>query len=786
MKRLKPFLPLIISLAFTAILLPRDLPSFLAWWAVWLGLGIVFLPMSSVIFSRLQSKGYIFSKVIGLAIGGYLTWLASSLKILPFRWWAAYLVLAFLLGANIMLSRKTKFFSSAIKDEGLIKEFIKEEALFMALLAFWSFLRGVKPDIIGLEKFMDFGIVNSALRGDYFPPIDMWYAGQPINYYYLGQYFCAYLTRLSFVDSAITYNLMMATLFAAVFMLAYSIGQFLYDLYVQNALLSKRSKYARMVSGILPGALVCLSGSLHTVIYAWFAGGGPYGFYWFPDATRYIGFNPPVPEDGTIHEFPLYSFVVSDLHAHVINMLFVLTVVGAAIACAVGIMKKAQTQEPLDERSNDPKARSFKDYIPEPSYFLAIFLIGLFPATNYWDFPIYIVVSGAIYFYANLKARKFSLSALGIAFVQVAVAASLSYLVVLPFQMGFDAISSEIKLVTIRSRLYQLLVLYGYQIVFFGMLLLEAIYSFTHPLTVPKAQKRGPKFQPPKPGELTLDIPEDEKKKHIVIAFLEKANPADVIAGILFVCAIGLVILPEIIFIKDIYPNNPRANTMFKLCYQAFILFSLGIGYAFPRLFMHHDKKRGADYVTCAIAVAFLFCAFIYPFYAIEGWYGKFSLGAYKGLNGIAYMETYKEKLSDSEDAVDELSMVDDIPIIEYLKKVKGQPAICEANDYSYTSFGRIASATGLPDIFNWYTHQQLWRNSDHDAFNARVVDVEQVYTSGNVQTITGVLDMYNVEYVVVGKLERKKFGDRIQEQAIKDLGEIVVESNGTYLVKVS
>ena len=50
--------------------------------------------------------------------------------------------------------------------------------------------------------------------------------------------------------------------------------------------------------------------------------------YWFPDATRYIGYNPYREEDRTIHEFPCYSFVLGDLHAHVINVFLVLTVLG--------------------------------------------------------------------------------------------------------------------------------------------------------------------------------------------------------------------------------------------------------------------------------------------------------------------------------------------------------------------------------------------------------------------------------------------------------------------------
>src|SRR5258708_38797604 len=31
------------------------------------------------------------------------------------------------------------------------------------------------PDIHGLEKYMDYGFVNSILRSQYFPPKDMWF-----------------------------------------------------------------------------------------------------------------------------------------------------------------------------------------------------------------------------------------------------------------------------------------------------------------------------------------------------------------------------------------------------------------------------------------------------------------------------------------------------------------------------------------------------------------------------------------------------------------------------------
>ena len=85
------------------------------------------------------------------------------------------------------------------------------------------------PDIHGLEKFMDFGFLNSILRSDYFPPKDMWYTPLTINYYFFGHLATAVLTKLSFLPSFITFNLMIATLFTLTFSAAFSIGVNLFE-----------------------------------------------------------------------------------------------------------------------------------------------------------------------------------------------------------------------------------------------------------------------------------------------------------------------------------------------------------------------------------------------------------------------------------------------------------------------------------------------------------------------------------------------------------------------------
>jgi uncharacterized membrane protein len=87
--------------------------------------------------------------------------------------------------------------------------------------------------------------------------------------------------------------------------------------------------------------------------------------------------------------------------------------------------------------------------------------------------------------------------------------------------------------------------------------------------------------------------------------------------------------------------------------------------------------------------------------------------------------------------------------------------------------------------LFNWFWHEGLWRDSDFDSYNERIFDIESIYTSEDPAYVSDILQKYNVEYIVIGKLERSKYGSRIQDGLLLGLGEVVVESNGTYLIKV-
>src|SRR3990172_10387045 len=170
-----------------------DFLSIFYWWVILFSLGLIFLPLTSLIFNTFLDRGYILAKVLGLLLLGYTVWLLSSLKILPFTPLAIFLVLGVFLAVNSFLSRRHSIFSNL---RPLLPVIILEESLFALGLTFWAWVRSFEPSIHGLEKFMDFGFINSIMRADYMPPKDLWMAPLSINYYYFGHLVTAVLTKL--------------------------------------------------------------------------------------------------------------------------------------------------------------------------------------------------------------------------------------------------------------------------------------------------------------------------------------------------------------------------------------------------------------------------------------------------------------------------------------------------------------------------------------------------------------------------------------------------------------
>lgn len=754
----------LILFLFGRFLLQGDYVPFLQWWATVLALGIIFLPLTSLLFHNYFDRGYLFAKTLGIAVTGYIMWLLSSLRILKFTPASCILsvVIALILNSGILLSKKRtgsfwkQSMSPGRSQKAILESMITEEILFFGLFLLFTYIRGFKPEAYGTEKFMDYGFMTSMMRSEYMPPQDFWFSGTYLNYYYVGQFMATFLTKLSFVPVSHGYNLMLMMVGAFAFVLPYSIVTNVLRYYLKDR--GEKDKVGGVnhilptLGGLISGLGVCIAGNMHYPVYRWLEPAVRKFFgmeaatkdYWFPDATRFIGYHPET-SDKTIHEFPSYSFVLGDLHAHVINIFFVLTVIGILF----GWM--------CMRREAKDKNWSVAQEVFHPSIILIGFFIGLFHMTNFWDFPIYYVVSGAVILFSNMIVYNFNGKALWITAVEGLIVLAISRLVSLPFTLRFDQISTNIRIVEATTPLNQLIILWGLPIFMVMAFLCSLIAN----------EKRRYREREKK---------ENEKKKSIIYLWMENMNQTDLFILILGLCAFGLVLIPETIYVEDIYSGDyKRANTMFKLTYQAFIMFGISFGYLFPRMIRFGETLRQKRAAT--VGFILFFCSLFYVGNAVSAWFGNiFDRDRYQGINASAFME--KE-------------MPDDYLATNWLNRnITGMPVVLEANGDSYTAYQRVSVITGLPTVLGWHTHEWLWKG-DPSILDVRAEDIKEIYTSSDEKTVRALIDKYQIEYIYVGNLEQEKY-ETVNHELIKRLGKTVFRSPAndekdyeTYIVKI-
>ncbi len=744
-----------------------DISSVLQWWITLFLLSVVFLPLTIFLFKKFVDTGYAFSKVLALTIVSYLVFIGGISHVIPFtKPTALFLVLIggffsispYLSFRNNTLTIKPRFLLT-IKEKW--KLFLAEEVIFLCALFFWSYVRGFQPDINGLEKYMDFGFVNSILRSSYFPPKDMWFTPLSINYYYFGHLMTAVLTKISGVAPSIAFNLMLATLFAMTFSLSFSIGiNLFFSLFTQGQAsknndahtfsLNKIKRITILLTGIFSAFLVVFSGNLHAlyILFKPYNVENPVPFwqlqlslgslpnsYWYPNATRFI--------HNTIHEFPIYSFVVSDLHGHVLDIPIVLFII--ALLFHEFVLKK----------------QAF-----ETAKTLVLgFLLAVAYMTNAWDGIIYFLLTITILIAsvfikhknsANIPQEATAKKTFGVYFNQTLLIQMFFavcrigvgfFLFVLPFSLffqpaglvhGIGILCAPNFLTNLghlgpllfekdhcqKSPLWQLLTLYGF-FYFFAICFIAFLF----------------------------------KRK--------KVTTTDFFVCFLIGLATILIIIPEFLYAKDIYPAHYRANTMFKLVYQSFIMLSLSCGYIIFRLLPFVRFRLKQILVTCIGAVLILFVS-VYPHFAIDSYYG--GLKTYHGLDGLTYLKNLYPSDYDA--------------ILWINKNIAGQPVILEAQGDSYTNYARYSANTGLPTVLGWTVHEWLWRGT-YDIPAPRITEVQTLYQTTDINTTKKLIDTYHIALVVVGGLERQKYPG-LQENKFLQIGKIIYKTRETTIYQLA
>lgn len=658
-----------------------ELQYIFLWTVMLLGLWLGAFPLLWSLTKRLPDGGFGVGFPFAAALSAWITWMLSSLRLMPFSLLSSVFSFVVLLSAStFFVGRHRQEWKQWFFTHRAVVAF--ELVFFCIALFFWSFIRAFQPDIQGLEKFMDAGFVNSILRSSWMPPKDMWLAPLSINYYYFGHFISAFLTMLSGIDSAISYNLMLATIFASVIVGGGSV--------VYNFLGGGKQS---LLAGMLAALLLNFGGNLHTV---WHFITGKEKSYWYPDATRFIPF--------TIHEFPAYSHVVADLHGHLLDLPVVLLFLVLLIAFLQGRTLK------------DSKVRPFEHI----AFFPIIgFFIGIMSMTNTWDVPIYGLVFFIVFILSKWKECQKSWNVIPRSIVFPLIVVILTALATsLPFHLQFRNFAQGIALVGSRSPLWQLGVLWG------GFLLISVVAICT--------------------------------LSHRLLPFT--------LIGI----SILLLLIPEVIYVKDIYIREyHRANTMFKLTYQSFVMFCLVFGMTLGNLL----KKKGDGVrskwtqLIAIIALLVIFSAhMMYPFFSLKGYYG---LTQNHGLYGLSWMAK---------------SYPDDYAILTWMKThIQGQPVILEAVGESYTEYARFSTFSGFPTVLGWRVHEWLWRGS-FDEPQKRTQDVMTMYQDPLSANAKEMFRKYKVQFIIVGALERKSY--QVNEEALLSIGDIAFRFGNSYVLE--
>lgn len=620
------------------ILLGGDSHLFLRYCLYFFLFALLSRPLSKKLFPESPDGGWLYGMLGGLLLPALLIWLLASGGLPVFT--SLGLRLALLLSALLMLLPSLKRgkkglaeLSFSVPELGLC---LGESGLFFLLFLFGTFMRSLKPEVMGLEKFMDYGFMMSMWRNPALPAQDMWLAGHRINYYYFGQYLFTALAKLCRTEPAYSYNLSMAASFALSFSLGFAlVRDLLFDLGERHA--APVRKAVSHLGGLLAAALLTLAGNSHAFFYAPGRGGRSFlkflersgvevgnteGFY-FSDSTRFIGYNPDVP-DKTIHEFPFYSYIVADLHAHMINLSLVLLLLALLYNLYRSLRRSFNKAESLAPSPAEKPPRfsraGLRPHIPRElltgQFWAAGIIMGMMSMANYWDYVIYLVVSFLLLTAAfgadpesedlgRLKGFLLLLLQLLITFLIYLKVSSpwpqlllftvnavlnsllcfyfphalnragrgLSWLFVLAqftslsFNIGFEPMSKALVLTTSHSSFFQLFALWFFH-VFCAVIFLICFFVFNLP----------------------------EMKKHLLktpLSMLLSCRTELLFFLGLACCGIGLIAAPELVYVRDIYEGSfSRANTMFKFTYQAFTLLSLSAGFTAGALLLKFLPKK--------------------------------------------------------------------------------------------------------------------------------------------------------------------------------------------------
>lgn len=668
------------------------------------------------------------------------------------------------------------------------------EAVFLLAFLLLLILRTMLPVASHTEQPSDLMLMSSIGHSPDFPVQDAWLAGFPVSYYYFGYWLQVFVGKLVGIPPTLVYSLGLASLFALLCSACFGVGYNLVSAESgtsrdRGSLLSKESHidFRRGVFGGTAAVLiVCLAGNFRTLYdLIWYAASRSDWWWLSSRAIRDIdlsGRSLPA-----ITEFPAFSFVLGDNHPHV-QSAPVLVLLSLVLLNALLVWSRTESRA----RGRPKRGLALRENI------VLGFLLGALAAVNSWDLVAGTLLIGGAALWVGFRSAAGGsphgghlLRAIRTFRIDLAVIPLVALLCFSPHLLTADArlhgllpnlffptrpsdfiaasgpgwlglalLASSLFLVLKRPvRLRSVVWPVAFVPAFVGGALLWANYSARiggwmsglggggqNPSSAALLRWAGEPFVA---SGLAVFI-------YIVLGLLgiravgsrvrgavDADHAAEPVFGtvlILVLAGLGLLLLPELLFLHDAFGS--RVNTVFKFHYGAWILLGLAGAYGL-------SVKPQTRFLVGLRKVALLIAAgtLVYPVAAAT------SRIAHSGwqVHGLDALNSVRDR---DPDFYATLRWIDDhLPMNSTILESTGhreEPAS-----------SRVSVLTGHPTPVGWIDHESQWRSGEETRrmLEERAGLVATTYSARSLQVLERSLKALDVRYVYVGERERKTFG---------------------------
>jgi len=510
-----------------------------------------------------------------------------------------------------------------------------------------------------------------------------------------------------------------------------------------------------------------------------------------------------------IHEFPFFSYLLSDLHPHMLAMPFVLLALGLCLNLFLGAKDYFQTGESV-----------FK-WLKRWDFWFITLVLGSLAFINTWDFPIYVAFFALVVVFMRGRALGWNRTRIW-EFIQSGLIIGVTGIILyLPFYLGFSSQAGGI----LPSMEYMTRGVHFW--IFWGALLIPIVAWLIHEIRQMEKPRRILKFLGITLllfgtmfvvsllfGVLILNLDKiglsllDSKLPGIELFGAKLVSASQAFSGVHGTADASIILSAA--FTRRI--QAPGTWITLALMLTAVWTILSGKAKTSEEVASQENEKispiisnaQSSKIFVGLLILAGVVLTLVPEFFYLRDHFGtrmntifKFYFQAWvlwgiaaayvsvdiltrvKGirhilftlvllitmLGGLAYPTVMLWNKTNGFDPIrwtlDGNAFISNNNQDEYaaMQWLTQQPlgVVAEAVGGSYSDYARVSTRTGMPTVLGWPGHEGQWRGG-YEEVGSREAEVKILYTSNDWTEISNVIEKYSIRYIYLGNLEKNLY----------------------------